>query len=109
MVARCWPLLWLSPVSATHPSGAPQERTMYSFDHILNWKLEAGSHHFPSETGGTCVNEAAVVALGFEYRRIADVEDMPVCFSRPICRLAMRLNDMATDDERQRLLPYVMR
>ena len=32
------------------------------------------------------------------------------CFSRPICKLAMRLNDYAaTDAERQRLLPYVTR
>ena len=35
---------------------------------------------------------------------------MPECFSRPICKLAMRLNDYAaTDAERQRLLPYVTR
>jgi len=32
---------------------------------------------------------------------------MPDCFSRPICRLAMQLNDGATDKERQRLLPFV--
>ncbi len=34
---------------------------------------------------------------------------MPECFSRPICRLAMRLNDSANDEQRQRLLPYVAR
>jgi hypothetical protein len=34
---------------------------------------------------------------------------MPRCFSRPICRLAMHLNDNAEDDERQRLLPFVTR
>ena len=34
---------------------------------------------------------------------------MPACFSRPICRLAMRLNDEATDKQRQRLLPFVTR
>ena len=32
---------------------------------------------------------------------------MPPCFSRPICRLAMRLNDEASDEQRQRLLPFV--
>jgi hypothetical protein len=32
---------------------------------------------------------------------------MPECFSRPICNLAMWLNDFATDRDRQRLLPYV--
>ena len=34
---------------------------------------------------------------------------MPKCFSRPICRLAMQLNDMAEDSERQHLLPFVTR
>jgi hypothetical protein len=34
---------------------------------------------------------------------------MPECFSRPICRLAMILNDNANDLERQRLLPFVTR
>ena len=37
------------------------------------------------------------------------VEDMPECFSRPICKLAMQLNDNATDAERQQLLPFVTR
>ncbi len=62
---------------------------MDSFDHLLNWKLKVGSHHFPGPDGGTCINEAAVVAVGFEYRPINDVRRMPDCFSRPICRLAM--------------------
>src|SRR5829696_7430048 len=84
--------------------------TMDGFDHILNWKLKAGSHPFPGKDGGTCINEAAVVATGFEYQRVSRVEEMPECFSRPICKLAMRLNDYAaTDGERQRLLPYVTR
>jgi hypothetical protein len=34
---------------------------------------------------------------------------MPACFSRPICQLAMFLNDNSTDDQRQRLLSYVTR
>jgi hypothetical protein len=34
---------------------------------------------------------------------------MPRCFSRPICRLTMRLNDMAGNRERQQLLPFVTR
>src|SRR3712207_9401398 len=34
---------------------------------------------------------------------------MPGCFSRPICRFAMQLNDSASDDERQLLLPFVTR
>jgi hypothetical protein len=82
---------------------------MEGFDHILNWKLRTGSHEFPGKDGGTCINEAALVAAGFEYRPITRVDDMPACFSRPICRLAMRLNDQAGKVERQRLLPFVTR
>ncbi len=82
---------------------------MDNFDHILNWKLKQGSHPFPGKDGGTCVNEAAVVAAGYEYRPIRAAEDMPDVFSRPICRYAMLLNDEATDQERQQLLPFVTR
>jgi hypothetical protein len=82
---------------------------MDTFDHVLNWKLKAGSHPFPGPDGGTCINEAALVAAGFEYRRVRGPSDMPECFSHPICRLAMRLNDSADDEQRQRLLPYVTR
>ncbi len=77
--------------------------------HILGWKLKAGSHRFPGPSGGTCINEAALIAAGSEYARIQCVEQMPASFSRPICRLAMMLNDDATDAQRQRLLPYVTR
>jgi hypothetical protein len=83
--------------------------TMDGFDHILNWKLKEGSHQFPGKDGGTCINEAALIAAGFEYRPVHRVEEMPRCFSRPICRLAMKLNDMADDAERQHLLPFVTR
>jgi hypothetical protein len=83
--------------------------TMDGFNHILNWKLQAGSHPFPGKDGGTCINEAAIVAAGFEYQPVRRVEDMPECFSRPICKLAMQLNDYASDAERQRLLPLVAR
>ena len=82
---------------------------MESFDHILHWKLIEGSHRFPGKDGGTCVNEAAIVAAGFEYQPVRRVEDMPKCFSRPICRLAMRLNDSANDVERQQLIRFVTR
>jgi hypothetical protein len=82
---------------------------MKGFNHILNWKLKAGSHLFPGTEGGTCINEAALVAAGFRYRPIRRPGEMPDCFSRPICDLAMRLNVQANDEERQRLLPYVTR
>ena len=58
-----------------------QEANMEDFDHILNWKLLVGSHQFPGKDGGTCINEAAIVAAGFEYRRVHNVKDMPSCFS----------------------------
>ncbi len=79
------------------------------FDHVLNWTLKAGSHPFPGKDGGTCINEAALVAAGFAYQPIRTVDAMPDCFSRPICRLAMLLNDHACDEDRQRLLPFVTR
>jgi hypothetical protein len=55
---------------------------MNSFDHVLNWTLKKGSHRFPGPDGGTCINEAAVVAAGFPYRRVGAVDAMPECFSR---------------------------
>jgi hypothetical protein len=82
---------------------------MSNFDHILNWKLLRGSHSFPGPDGGTCINEAAVVACGFPYQPVISVYRMPDCFSRPICQLAMLLNDEATDMQRQRLMPFVTR
>ncbi len=82
---------------------------MEGFDHLLNWKLKAGSHPFPGKDGGTCINEAALVAAGFDYKPIRAAEEMPECFSRPICRFAMLLNDHASDEDRQRLLPFVTR
>ena len=82
---------------------------MDTFDHLLNWKLKAGSHRFPGPDGGTCINEAALVAAGFPYKAIRHARQMPECFSYPICQFAMRLNDQADDEERQHLLPFVAR
>ena len=82
---------------------------MEAFDTILNWKLQRGSHTFPGKDGGTCINEAAIVAAGFPYRRVSSVYNMPACFSRPICTLALYLNDWSSDEERQQLLPFVTR
>ena len=82
---------------------------MDKFDHILHWKLKQGSHAFPGKDGGTCINEAAIVAAGFPYQPVRSVHDMPRCFSRPLCALAMQLNDEASDEERQCLLPCVTR
>jgi hypothetical protein len=86
-----------------------REAAMRDFDHILNWKLKAGSHPFPGKDGGTCINEAALVAAGYQYKPLRRADQMPRCFSRPICQLAMQLNDEAGDEERQLLLPFVTR
>ena len=75
----------------------------------LNWKLLRGSHAFPGPDGGTCINEVALVAAGFRYREIGSADELPPCFSRPICNFAMFLNDFMPDDARQSLIAYVPR
>ena len=80
-----------------------------AFDHILNWRLLAGSHTFPGPDGGTCINEAAVVAAGLPYRAIRGTEDCPPCFSRPLAAYALGLNDAMPDHEREKLLVFVLR
>ena len=50
------------------------------FDKILNWKLLRGSHLFPGPDGGTCINEAAILAAGHPYRTVRSVEDCPESF-----------------------------
>jgi hypothetical protein len=83
---------------------------MTDFSHILNWRLRAGSHDFPGPDGGTCITEAAIVAMGFEYRKIASSSDCPICFSHPISQYAICLNDRMPDDIRNELLmPFVTR
>jgi hypothetical protein len=77
---------------------------------ILNWELKSGSHEFPGPSGGTCINEAAVVAAGFAYRSVGGPDDLPTCFSPVISEFALQLNDGMPDDLRQELmLPFVVR
>jgi hypothetical protein len=76
----------------------------------IDWKLLDGSHDFPGPDGGTCINEAAIVAAGLEYRGVTSIWDCPPCFSRPISAYALVLNDRMPDDTRQELLmPFVTR
>jgi hypothetical protein len=80
------------------------------FQRMLEWKLLRGSHEFPGPDGGTCVNEAAIVAAGYPYRAIYRVKDLPASFSRPIAMLALCLNDTLDDELRQELMmPFVTR
>src|SRR5262245_65562700 len=80
------------------------------FQRMLDWKLLRGSHEFPGPDGGTCINEAAIVAAGYPYRAVYCVKDLPASFSRPISMLALCLNDTLEDELRQELLiPFVTR
>ena len=80
------------------------------FQRMLEWKLLRGSHEFPGPDGGTCINEAAIVAAGYPYRAVYCVKDLPTSFSRPISMLALCLNDTLEDELRQELLtPFVTR
>ncbi|MDP4003505.1 hypothetical protein [Methylobacterium sp. NEAU K] len=79
------------------------------FEKILNWRLLAGSHPFPGPEGGTCINEAAIVAAGLPYRAIRSSADCPPCFSRPIAAYALGLNDAMPDDARPQLMSFVLR
>jgi len=81
-----------------------------NWNNILNWKLLGGSHKFPGPDGGTCINEAAIIAAGFEYREVTSANDCPPCFSRVIATYAIKLNDSMPHDLRQELLmPFVVR
>src|SRR5262249_42436162 len=85
-------------------------RAEATFHRMLDWKLLRGSHEFPGPDGGTCINEAAIVAAGYPYRAVYCVKDLPASFSRPIAMLALCLNDTLEDDLRQELLmPFVTR
>lgn len=76
---------------------------------LLDWELLEGSHEFPGEDGGTCINEAAVVAAGLPYRSISSTDDFPPCFSIPMGKLLLVLNDGLDDEDRQKLKPFVIR
>jgi hypothetical protein len=87
-----------------------RNRTIADFRHMLDWKLLRGSHEFPGPDGGTCVNEAAIVAAGYSYRAVHSIDDCPASFSRPIAMFALCLNDLLEDAPRQELLmPFVTR
>ena len=84
--------------------------TAADFQPMLDWKLLRGSHEFPGPDGGTCINEAAIVAAGYSYRAVHSIDDCPASFSRPIAMFALCLNDLLEDAPRQDLLlPFVTR
>lgn len=81
----------------------------FDWTKITDWKLKSGSHKFPGPDGGTCINEAAIVAAGFEYRSVKSHEDCPPCFSPVLAQFAIVVNDQMRDGERQRLMGLVHR
>src|SRR5262249_44728055 len=91
--------------------GAPhlQGTGGFDFGRLLNWRILRGSHEFPGPDGGTCVNEAAIVAAGYPYTPVRRIDDCPASFSRPLALYAMCLNEIVLDDRRGRelLLPLV--
>ena len=94
---------------ATEGDAMNQRNQLRQFDPLLNWRLLVGSHRFPGPDGGTCVNEAAVIAAGFPYRSVVSWHDCPPCFSPPISHFALSLNDYMPDKLRHLLLPFVTR
>jgi hypothetical protein len=88
-----------------------QRPTAYDFGRILDWKILRGSHEFPGPDGGTCVNEAAIVAAGYPYTPVRRIDDCPASFSRPLALYAMCLNEIVLDDglRQELLLPFVTR
>ena len=80
-----------------------------SLTSLLNWKIESGSHEWPGPDGGTCINEAAIVAAGFPYKAVSQASDCPPCFSPVVSAYLIRLNDILNDDDRQLLIPFVTR
>src|SRR5215468_11198829 len=92
---------------------APRAQTTPAFDfgRLLNWKILRGSHEFPGPDGGTCVNEAAIVAAGYSYTPVRRIDDCPLSFSRPLALYAMCLNEIVLDDtlRQELLLPFVAR
>src|SRR5438045_9708775 len=62
------------------------------FQQLANFRLARGSHKQPNKGGNICVNEAAVIAAGFQHREIRDVSCLPDCFSRPVSEYAIYLH-----------------
>jgi hypothetical protein len=84
---------------------------MDDFSHLLNWTLLDGSHDFPGPDGGTCINEAAIIAAGFAYKKVRHVRDLPPCFCPVIGAFSVWLNDSIYDKDLRNalLMPFVTR
>ena len=76
---------------------------------ILDWKLLKGTHKWPGPDGGTCINEAAIVAAGFEYCSVRSAHDCPACFCPVMATYLIALNDGLPANDRQQLMRFVLR
>lgn len=84
--------------------------TMKALEGWLDWQLKHGSHDFPGPDGGTCVNEAAIVAAGFAYREVTGIRDLPESFCPVISQFALTMNDAMPEGESlNRLRPFAAR
>ena len=82
---------------------------MFDFAKLAKFNLAKGSHEQPNENGDICINEAAIIAAGFEYKAVGSWKDCPPCFSKVIAQYAINLNDRMPDDLRNELLkPFVI-
>src|SRR6478735_11124764 len=96
--------------AAASPSRAAEPPMPFDFQQLANFRLARGSHKHPNKDGNICVNEAAVIVAGFQYREIRDVSCLPDCFSRPVSEYAIYLNDFMMHQVRNELLaPFVTR
>src|SRR6478735_6958661 len=96
--------------AAASPSRAAEPPMPFDFQQLANFRLARGSHKHPNKDGNICVNEAAVIVAGFQYREIRDVSCLPDCFSRPVSEYAIYLNDLMMHRVRNELLaPFVTR
>jgi hypothetical protein len=59
--------------------------------------------------GWISLEEAALVAGGFEGKAIGNADGAPACFSRPVMQYAMSLGLHLPDDQRRRLASFVFR
>ncbi|MDH5797694.1 MAG: hypothetical protein OEZ19_03945, partial [Paracoccaceae bacterium] len=69
--------------------------------------LAAYSHNLPSD--GASILETEVLLAGYGWTTINAPADLPECFSRVLAAYVAWLNDVMSDDERQRLKVFLGR
>jgi hypothetical protein len=86
------------------------DEAVYDIHRLGKVKLAKGGHKEINADGEVCVNEAAILAAGFEHRKVRQANDCPSCFSRVIAQYAIILNDRMPNNLRNELLtPFILR